>query len=184
MEAILVVDIDGANGWKYTPNSEMENVREAIEKALEKARRDGKPVLFVTMPRKSFTGQEMQLQKDPNNSECIGCNAWDGLVDFLKHRHESEFEPVFIKKDCDAFTNKNLIEHLRNIGIDEIALAGCFSFSCILFTTVGAVKNGFRVKLLEKCLYPRLSTREKASWFRLVKEEIPDADALINIRFE
>ena len=188
MEAIIVVDVDGESGWKKDYSSgnletaqRVAEVRENIIKTLQKARCEGKKIIFVTTHLGIRDKNLVQFNLG-FEGKCIGCSPEDGLAEFLSHKHsenDEEFEPVFIKTDADAFNNDNLAHYLRKLGVDKVIIMGCHAYACVMFTAAGALCNSFKVRVLENCTYPPFDNRHndiewrKEMWIRMVKDEVP-----------
>ena len=85
-------------------------------------------------------------------------------------RHDDSFEPVFIKNQCDAFSNSELHVFLRQRGVTEIKLVGCNTFQCILQTAAGGLMHGFHVALLEEGTHPAFCNgADQNHWKELLK---------------
>lgn len=191
MEALLVIDVDGTDSWPSSIDElsgEKKRVALAIKETLAAWRREKRLIAFVVLSDSRHRQKTAQLRDDDRDKrrwwglkkgkDCIGCDLPDGcgLAGFLEHRHREGYEPVFIKTVNDAFTNSELIGFLRSKGVGRAVLAGCQTFSCVMDTAQGAVKNGLQVKLLEQCTYPQFSDDEqKDRWISEVKEARPDA---------
>mgnify|MGYP001590754226 CR=1 FL=1 len=196
MQALLVVDIDHYNNWKpddIEEDGQKHQVAREIKRALKEKRAGNEIIVFIVLShRDKITGQEIQLNRNPqsivkNQSlmqrmlnriktnrpsdaeseswECFVCDKLpedNRLAPFLEHRHQEPFEAVFIKTENDAFTNKELAPYLRSKGVDEVVLVGCSTFHCILETAKGALKAGFDVSLLSTCAYEPFSEKTKS----------------------
>lgn len=159
-KALLVVDIDYRDSWNpksVSENTKRQQIAASLSNRLASARQAGIPVIFVMLdpygvPRPSF---EPQIK---DGGHCIGCDRGENkLAEFLEHRHGHAFEPVFVKKEGDAFTNPELAPHLRALGVKKVLLVGCNTFACIQGTAQGAVRHGFNVALIENSTYPPFS---------------------------
>ena len=168
-------------------NNQKKQVMEEIKKVLKEKRAKKEIIVFIVLTSGGkITGQEAQLECRPprdtaqdneltvehslnqlearatksQSGKCIVCEElpeYARLASFLKHRHGTEFEPAFIKTRGNAFTNQALAPYLRSMGVDEIILAGCNTFQCVLDTAVGALEAGFHATLLSRCAYPPLT---------------------------
>lgn len=176
MKALLMVDIDYANGWSPVlvgKNPALQKTKENIENLLKKTREEKIIIAFVTMPYGEIVGQEFQLKIAPPE-KCLICDiSSGGLVSFLGHYHGEQFEAAFVKTRCNAFTNHALAPYFLSKNVTEIMLAGCSTFVCVLETALGATKAGFDVTLIEECSYPVFSPEsERERWLMLVKNEM------------
>lgn len=196
MRTLLVIDIDSCNGWRVESGAYSEDKKEvayALQKTLKQQRAQGLLTIFVVYPSGINLGQEAQISekeyggllssfKDSiralagDGPYCIGCdNRYGYLAQFLEHRHSYLFEPVFLKSDINAFSNKRLLEFIRLQGITELMLAGCFTDCCVLATAQGAVENCLSVELLGDCTYRQLATKDQKEWWlETVKRKVPD----------
>ncbi|MBI2640578.1 MAG: cysteine hydrolase [Candidatus Sungbacteria bacterium] len=187
MRALLVVDVDLANDWhhKFFVIKEKRRVARALKEALAQTRSQGIPVAFVIFADdRKFSGQEAQIKIEEERKPCIGCSrAETRLAPFLRHRHHP-FEPMFMKTKWDAFSNQMLLRHFLSLGVREIMLAGCFTSSCVKETATGAVKNGFSVTLLRRCVYrPFADKHQEENWLEEVKRSIPhDSANAVSVR--
>lgn len=198
MEALLVIDMDGADDWKNLSrfslkDRDMRKFAVKIRKMIDVKRAEGKLIIFITMPHEQCMGQESQISivKPPEQDservlkntsvnvyqlmmeeKCIGCCASGGLAEFLGHRHGEIFEPVFLKINYDGFTNNALINYCRDNGIDSVILSGCYTFACVLGTALGALRNGINVKLDARHVYPQMNSRDVKAWMGFVEENI------------
>lgn len=171
MQALLVVDIDYANGW--TPEAiKKSQTRQIFVDALREKLWDARSldalIVFITFPGDN-SGQGYQPSLD-SHEVCFICDAPKFLADFLEHEHESRFEPVFVKNDPSAFTNRNLAPYLRSRGVTEVFLAGCSTLACVLATAKGAIRAGFEVTLLERYVHPAFKNdAQKNRWLEDVR---------------
>ena len=161
MDALLVIDIDGGDHWDSSVaqlDPEKKKVACAIQKTINEWRAANALVIYIVYVRGFACSPSAQITWNRKQPGCIACDLSEDarLTPFLKHRHGSQYEPVFVKYTNDAFTNPELIEYLRACGVTRVFLAGCNTFFCVLDTAKGAVRNGFRVPLLEECSYPAL----------------------------
>lgn len=189
-QALLVIDIDRCDGWdsdieELDDDMNRKQVALAIMETLEKWRASNAIIVFIVLvnlehPKPKHTAQAAMARK---RSKCIVCDLPEDLrlAGFLEHRHGAGFEPAFIKRTGDAFSNSELSDFLRSKGVTKVVLAGCNTFMCVQETALGAARNGFGVTLLERCTYPPFSDdEEKQVWIRTVasvKADIPVAIA-------
>ena len=175
----------GAKVYSRKQSKKTSNGRNQKSSGRKRAKKEIIVFIVLTSGGK-ITGQEAQLEYRPprdtaqdseltvkhslnqlearaiksQSGKCIVCEElpeYARLASFLKHRHGTEFEPAFIKTRGNAFTNQTLAPYLRSMGVDEIILAGCNTFQCVLDTAVGALEAGFHATLLSRCAYPPLT---------------------------
>jgi len=192
VKALLVVDIDHANGWnpeEVRDDQHKKKLSLALKKQLSDTRASKGIVAFVILPprERSTTGREAQFHYDARTRKkwfwelprrgrrgCIVCRRrFSRLASFIEHRHGEYGEAAFIKRETNAFTNKNIPKYLRSKGVTEVVLAGCNTYACIQDTAVGALRAGFNITLLEACTYPPFANEEnKEEWLEKVKSRV------------
>ena len=59
---------------------------------------------------------------------------------------------IFKKYKSDAFTNKALLERLRQDNIREVEIIGVDGGGCVANTALGAIRNGFKVVINNQCV--------------------------------
>lgn len=205
MRALLVVDVDSGDGWSDNIrdlDGDRLKVGRAIQEVLSTERSRGTLIIFIVLYHKYVSGQESQTslgERDPKQTpgdeipfpsagSCLVCGLGNGkLAAFLEHRHEEPFEPAFVKATGNAFTNHKLAPYLRSLGVAEVVLVGCNTFSCLMDTAVGAAGNGFSVTLLRSGAFPVFSSdgyTEKA-WLKSVRQDVPQHyEDTVSVRIE
>ncbi len=175
--ALLVVDIDHRDGWTPKLISENEG-RKKIAKSLAERialiRKSGVPVIFVMFDSCEIPKPMRQPQLH-EAKYCIGCDREKNrLAEFLNHLHGKTFEPVFVKRAYDAFSNPDLAPYLHFLGTKELLLAGCNTFACIEATAQGAVRHGFNITLIEDSTFPPFvgdcTCNTKTAWIKSVEK--------------
>ena len=68
---------------------------------------------------------------------------------------------IFEKNHSDTFTSKPFHEHVKKQGYKELVLCGLDECGCVGATARGAVKNGIKVHMLEKCIGCRFPDSKK-----------------------
>lgn len=152
-EALLVIDIDHANGWSKESidrDPERKTVAESIKKLLDQKRLNDELIIFITYPYNPYYVAK--------NTQCPVCNVEtkDKLASFLEHRCGSLKEPAFVKDGMDAFSDPEFREYIEKQGIRELKIVGCLSDCCVLATAQTAVGKGINVTVVGGCVYPRL----------------------------
>ena len=61
---------------------------------------------------------------------------------------DTKDEPIFKKNTYDAFSNKGLVKHLRELGVTELIVIGGYTHACVDATVRSAVTNGFNVTVI------------------------------------
>jgi len=153
--ALLVIDMQERFGWDIPkkPSQERHYIGNNIAVGLQRARCTFRPIIFIVYGGSPYRNPEY-AQKYQLRGSCEACNEAIGMVDFLKHRHDANsFEPVFFKNQGDAFSNPNLHSYLLELGVREVTLMGCNTYSCVASTAIGALKKELGVTLLANCAY-------------------------------
>lgn len=168
---LLVIDVDYADGWSRSLDDKEQRVADSLVECLRNIRQARGNIVFV-MFKPNRNASVYQLR---GSSICLGCTHTENkLAAFLEHSHNGRFEPVFVKNQCNAFTNPHLGEYLCKLGVRELVLAGCYRDACVLQTARGAVCAGFDVTLLEDCVSPPFpSSEEKQRWLEDVTCPMP-----------
>ena len=127
-QALLIVDVQVGvmqNVW------DAERVIGNVAKAVEKARQQGVPVIWV---------QHSHEEEIP-----YGSSAWQ-WVDELS---PAEGEARVYKQFNSSFEQTNLEEILADLGITHVILAGAASNWCIRSTAYGALDRGYDLTLIK-----------------------------------
>jgi len=80
--------------------------------------------------------------------------------------------PVFTKSAADAFSNPQLLAHLRQREIGELALAGVMAEACVRATAKSALRHGFRVTLLADAVESRHEWKKRAAFWYLRRKGV------------
>jgi nicotinamidase-related amidase len=139
MKALVVVDMleDFVHGTLRNPRAEA--IVPPLERLLEHAREDGWVVVF---------SNDAHLPGDPE-LRVWGEHAMAGTPGAAVI---GELEPVpgarelvSPKNAYGAFDNTDLDERLRDLGVDEVVLAGQHTHICIRHSAYGALIRGYRM---------------------------------------
>jgi len=74
---------------------------------------------------------------------------------------------VFSKSVSNAFTNPQLLTHLRQQEIAELAFAEVMAEGCVRATTISALRHGFRVTLLTDAVESDREWKKRAAFLYL-----------------
>ena len=168
MEALLVIDVATNEDWNNRAEDlppKKFQVAQSLMKILGEWRTQSKLVIFVVFPycpNGYMFRETSQLTGQEGLSNCIVCDLPKAyrLVQFLEHRHGSNFEPAFIKQSQDAFANPYFDEFVRSRNITKLFLAGCMTYACVLATAQRAARLGIDITLLKDCVYPALENEQ------------------------
>lgn len=172
--AMLVVDVDHQNGWRpeqIAQSPALQKVSAALSKKLTATRQEAGLVVMVMSPPDFYIKNRRRDSVRPTDESqmvfddhCRGCEGTYKLAEFLQHGH-SPYAPLFVKTRDSAFTNPRLAPYLHSQRVKEVLLAGCNLFGCLLETARGAIRESFRVTLLDDCAYP-LEGDDKQWWLK------------------
>jgi nicotinamidase-related amidase/isocitrate/isopropylmalate dehydrogenase len=121
-----------------------------VQETIVRARAAGIEVIFVRM--------EADAARDP--ATVIERNRREGHSGFLAPRgFGSDFfrvaplpsERVITKSGYDPFLAPELEAHLRDVGIEQLTLAGAFADVCVDATARSGYQKGYRIQVLEDC---------------------------------
>src|SRR5579884_4285829 len=74
---------------------------------------------------------------------------------------------VLAKPGPSAFFGTALLAHLIQRGIDTLLVAGCTTSGCVRATVVDAASYGFRVSVVEECVFDRFEISHHVALFDL-----------------
>jgi nicotinamidase-related amidase len=124
---LLVVDVQvGVMGEAW----ESERVIKNVARAVERARAEGVPVLWV---------------QHSDNDLIYGSPEWQWVPELAP----AEGEPRIHKKFESSFEQTGLNEELARLGATHVALAGAATNWCIRATAYGALNLGYDLTLIE-----------------------------------
>ncbi|MFB3788212.1 MAG: cysteine hydrolase family protein [bacterium] len=142
------------------------NIIPAIRREMEKARREGVPIIYVC---------DCHVASDPELSvwppHAMKGTPGAEIIPELKPRED---DIVLEKTRYDAFYNTDLESILRSLGAADMILTGVCTEICIHYTGVGAIQRGFRVHVPEDCVHG-LSEPESAAALRMLKQVLQPA---------
>jgi len=160
--ALLVIDIQEATtGIKSSYDSYIEAAPEliaAINKQIESFKKKNIPVIFITNevanPLVNFLNNSMEKGS-------VG-TAIDNRLEYNGHEH-------FFKRRQDSFSNKEFDQHLRELGINTLYIAGLDAAYCVKSTTLGALNRAYHVILINDLIISQ-TEKEKSEAFRYLDE--------------
>jgi nicotinamidase-related amidase len=124
---LLVVDVQvGVMGESW----DSERITKNVARAVERARAEGVPVVWV-----QHSDEELPY----------GSLQWQWVPELLP----AEGEPLIHKKYNSSFEQTELAEELAKLGATHVALAGAATNWCIRATAYGALDRGYDLTLIE-----------------------------------
>lgn len=176
--ALLIVDIRLAfayEGDKSVADQIADNVGywgdwvwgslEGVARLMNLSRGAGIPVFFSEMRKEGLAvGGLLDRGSDPSE--------WRQGFDHQnpKQRIIHDLQPlpdeVIIRKTLpSAFFGTTLSTHLFRAGIDTLVVTGCVTSACVRATVTDAYSHGFKVLLVEECVWDRRPTCHKMNLF-------------------
>ncbi|MCZ4279347.1 isochorismatase family protein [Kiloniella laminariae] len=131
MKALLVIDFQKAISFEPAAHALMET-RDVLLQALETARSQGIPVVFV---QHSEAGTPFE-----RNTE--GWEFFGGVAPLAG-------EAVVEKASCDAFRHTRLDEVLRSLGADTLIIGGYATEFCIDTSIRAAASKGYKTLVMQ-----------------------------------
>jgi nicotinamidase-related amidase len=139
VKALVIIDmlndfVDGA-----LANPQAQAIVPAVERLLEHARREGWVVVF---------SNDAHQPGDPElavwgEHGMAGTPGAEVIPQLAPQPGEREF--VSPKRFYGAFDDTGLGEQLRELGVDEVVLAGQHTHICVRHSSYGAFKLGFKI---------------------------------------
>lgn len=132
-QALVIIDVQ--QGMFSIPEMlpfEGEAVVSRIHLLLDLARSAGVPVIFI--------------QHDGGDGHPLSSNS-PGFAYHARLMPQSE-DTVIVKRDCNAFQDTRLAEHLRSKKIDHLTVCGMQTQYCVDTFVRAAVDRGFHIRLV------------------------------------
>lgn len=136
---------------------------EPTKQLLERAREAGIPIFYTTgesrpeaVPRR-FTATKRVVAETPYGED------WNyAIVEPLKPRPG---EVVIYKQRASGFFGTPLEAHLRMLDVDSLVVAGESTSGCVRASVVDAYSHGFKVAVVEECVFDRSQLTHKVNLF-------------------
>ena len=128
--ALLVIDVQMGLFEKSTPIYKAEQVLENINILMKNARQAGVPVIFIQHSNDKF------LVK--------GSGAWQLHPEI----RPLDNEVIVHKLHGNAFEGTSLRDELQKRQVSELVVTGLVTHGCVRATSLGAIKEGYRVVLV------------------------------------
>jgi nicotinamidase-related amidase len=129
MKALILIDIQNGLTQKKKLYNETVFI-DTVNSALLSFRESDSKAIFV---------------QHNNNQLRKGSIDWE-----IDKRIDKQKEDIIIqKKHGNAFQNTNLKQHLLDLKINQITIAGLVSHGCVKATCLGGLSEGFEISLLK-----------------------------------
>jgi nicotinamidase-related amidase len=145
-EALLVIDMlnDFVREGAPLEVSETRKVIPAIQREIEIARKEGRPVIYVC---DTHASDDREFSKFGWPAHAVKGTKGGEVIEELKPR---QGDLIVEKTTYSAFYSTNLEETLKALGVDSLRLTGCVIHICILFTAADAVLRDYAVAVVEQ----------------------------------
>jgi nicotinamidase/pyrazinamidase len=161
-KALLVIDLQenllNPGSRMHVDPSGIEPLCNHVNQMIKQYDDRGWPVLYVvnlwTNPIKNWLTGDVVKKGAPGTG--------------IDPRIERVNSVIYTKSVGDALSNKDLIQFLKDEGIQELTVTGAFSDACIKKTTQSGLQKGFRMTIIEDAIGARNTrAQEKAiQYFR------------------
>jgi len=143
----------GERGWAAVPH---------LQRLLALGRAAGSPVFYTTgQPDRMHGPQSLKSRQD---GEAPVQDDDRAIIPPLAPAPE---DVVITKPGPSAFFGTALVSHLVQGGIDTLLVGGCTTSGCVRATTVDAATLGFRVGIVEECVFDRFEISHAVALFDL-----------------
>jgi len=143
----------GDRGWAAVPH---------LRALLTLSRAAGLPVFYTTGQTDRARGPQFlksrQVGQAPARADDLA------IVELLA---PAPGELVLAKPGPSPFYGTALLAHLVQRGVDTLLLAGCTTSGCVRATAVDAATYGFRVGVVEECVFDRFEISHAVTLFDL-----------------
>jgi len=144
-EALLVIDMlnDFVREGAPLEVPETRKVIPVIKKEIEKARKEGKPVIYIC---DSHEPDDKEFRRFGWPAHAVKGTEGAKVIDELR---PEEGDIVIEKTTYSGFYNTRLDETLKRLGVDSLRLTGCVTHICVMFTASDATLRGYNVTIVK-----------------------------------
>lgn len=129
---------------------------EPTRRLMSAARESGIPVIHTTV---GGAGRAAPTKRKEKGEDRAWANA------FFRELRPEEDELVIHKPRASAFYGSSLASHLIQIGVDTLIVCGNSTSGCVRATVVDAYSAGYRVAVVEECVFDRNRLSHKVNLF-------------------
>lgn len=130
-----------------------------IRIVLDSARKHGIPVIFTRyVGRKGIAWLESKTSRDHSKYDIDAPGS--RIVEEIAPR---QGELILDKSYASVFFGTPLISYLVNLGADTLIITGGTTSGCVRATAVDAASYGYKVAVVEDCVFDRIPISHKAS---------------------
>lgn len=174
-QALLVLDMmneivraDGAwaeMGYGYGPQAEERKVVEKTARAIQNARADGIPVIYVTVgfseSYAEWPGESPVFTDEGKKARLLRLGTWG--QDIHEALAPQGGEVLVTKKRVSPFYATSLEVLLRTQGVEELLLCGVATDHVVMATARDGHDRDFRIKVLKDCCAAASQERHEAA---------------------
>ncbi|MCE0763534.1 isochorismatase family protein [Pseudonocardia kujensis] len=161
-ERPVVVVIDYQVAFTEPSGARVEPALAATRRLIEVARDRAIPVIYTAQGWDSLESASPRWQATQDLNGFVGDSPLVAVDDRIA---PLAGERLIVKPHASAFFGTDVHEHLSELGVDTVLLAGTSTSGCVRATAVDAAALGYRAVLVEECTYdPRTFSREAALW--------------------
>jgi nicotinamidase-related amidase len=144
-EALLIIDMLNDFVLEGAPLevSDTRKVIPAIKMEIEKAREEGKPVIYIC---DAHEPDDKEFYKFGWPAHAVKDTKGAQVVDELRPQPD---DIIIEKTTYSGFYNTKLDEALKNLGIESLRLTGCVTHICVMFTASDAVLRDYKVAVIQ-----------------------------------
>ena len=146
----------GERGWATLPH---------IARLIDASRKAGIPVIYTTGQAEGTRGP--QFHKSCQSGEEVEGTSLPDERTIVPEVAPAPEELVIAKPGPSPFFGTPLLTHLVQRQVDTLLIAGCTTSGCVRATTVDAAVHGFRVALVEECVFDRFEISHSVALFDL-----------------
>lgn len=144
-EALLVIDMLNDFVLEGAPLEvpETRKVLPVIKTEIEKARSEGKPVIYIC---DSHDPDDMEFKRFGWPPHAVKGTEGAKVV---KELEPQRGDTIIEKTTYSGFYNTKLDETLKSLGIQSLRLTGCVTHICVMFTASDATLRGYDVTVVK-----------------------------------
>lgn len=163
-EALLIIDMLNDFVLEGAPLEvpDTRKVIPVIKREIEKAREEGKPVIYIC---DSHDPDDREFKKMGWPPHAVKGTMGAKIVKELEPR---QGDIIIEKTTYSGFYNTKLEETLRSLGVDSLRLTGCVTHICIMFTASDATLRGYDVTVVKDGV-AGLSPEDHEAGLRIMK---------------
>jgi nicotinamidase-related amidase len=145
-EALLIIDMLNDFVLEGAPLEvpETRKVIPAIKNEIDKARTEGKPVIYICDAHEK---DDKEFSKFGWPAHAVKGTKGAEVVEELKPKKE---DIIIEKATYSGFYNTKLDETLKRLGVNSLRLTGCVTHICVMFTASDAVLRDYKVTVVEE----------------------------------